>query len=204
MRHLGPDPWKGGAITDVDGRYRLGGLAAGSYHVQVYGVGRPAATSVPATVEPAKETNLDLVVPKARCLEFELAGEVPANCLGTITWYERHVATEPADGVMLEALLPPPPTVPVAGSRTRKLGPIGNGGFQATLLLPTRDRLGSCLAIELGDVADAGTKLDLPDLRQCYADRELRVESTLRVAALPEQLPLRRNMVPRYYDSASA
>jgi dienelactone hydrolase len=46
--------------------------------------------------------------------------------------------------------------------------------------------------------------LDLPDLRQCYGGRDLRVESTLRVAALPEQLPLRRNMVPRYYETASA
>jgi cephalosporin-C deacetylase-like acetyl esterase len=35
--------------------------------------------------------------------------------------------------------------------------------------------------------------LDLPDLRQCFAGRELRIESPLRVAALPERLPLRRN-----------
>jgi cephalosporin-C deacetylase-like acetyl esterase len=36
-------------------------------------------------------------------------------------------------------------------------------------------------------------QLDLPDLRQCFAGRDLRVEAPLRVAALPEQLPLRRN-----------
>jgi hypothetical protein len=36
-------------------------------------------------------------------------------------------------------------------------------------------------------------QLDLPDLRLCYAHRELVVETPLRVAALPEQLPLRRN-----------
>jgi hypothetical protein len=36
-------------------------------------------------------------------------------------------------------------------------------------------------------------QLDLPDLRQCFAGRELRVEAPLRVAALPEQLPLKRN-----------
>ena len=35
--------------------------------------------------------------------------------------------------------------------------------------------------------------LDLPDLRQCFAGRELVVEAPLRVAALPEQLPLKRN-----------
>jgi cephalosporin-C deacetylase-like acetyl esterase len=35
--------------------------------------------------------------------------------------------------------------------------------------------------------------LDLPDLRQCFAGRVLRSEAPLRVAALPEQLPLRRN-----------
>ena len=34
---------------------------------------------------------------------------------------------------------------------------------------------------------------DLPDLRRCYAGRELRIEAPLRVPALPEQLPLRRN-----------
>jgi hypothetical protein len=34
---------------------------------------------------------------------------------------------------------------------------------------------------------------DLPDLRQCYAGRDLRIEAPLRVPALPEQLPLRRN-----------
>jgi hypothetical protein len=35
--------------------------------------------------------------------------------------------------------------------------------------------------------------LDLPDLRECYAGRELVVEAPLRVAVRPEQLPLRRN-----------
>jgi hypothetical protein len=34
-------------------------------------------------------------------------------------------------------------------------------------------------------------QLDLPDLRQCYAGRELVVEAPLRVAAAPEQLPLK-------------
>jgi hypothetical protein len=34
--------------------------------------------------------------------------------------------------------------------------------------------------------------LDLPDLRRCYEGRELLVEAPLRVAARPEQLPLRR------------
>jgi cephalosporin-C deacetylase-like acetyl esterase len=34
---------------------------------------------------------------------------------------------------------------------------------------------------------------DLPDLRQCYAGRDLRIDAPLRVPALPEQLPLRRN-----------
>ena len=37
--------------------------------------------------------------------------------------------------------------------------------------------------------------VDLPGLRQCYAGRELVIESTLRVAALPAQLPLKRNAV---------
>ena len=32
--------------------------------------------------------------------------------------------------------------------------------------------------------------LDLPDLRQCFAGRELVVDAPLRVEALPEQLPL--------------
>lgn len=36
-------------------------------------------------------------------------------------------------------------------------------------------------------------QLDLPDLRLCYADREMTIASPLRVAALPEQLPLKRN-----------
>ena len=35
-------------------------------------------------------------------------------------------------------------------------------------------------------------QLDLPDLRRCYEGRELLVEAPLRVAARPEQLPLRR------------
>ena len=35
--------------------------------------------------------------------------------------------------------------------------------------------------------------LDLPDLRQCFAGRELVLDSPLPVAALPEQLPLSRN-----------
>ena len=39
---------------------------------------------------------------------------------------------------------------------------------------------------------------DLPDLKQCYAGRDLIVESPLRVAALPEQLPLKRNAVPSF------
>jgi cephalosporin-C deacetylase-like acetyl esterase len=37
---------------------------------------------------------------------------------------------------------------------------------------------------------------DLPDLRQCYAGRSLTLETPLRVQALPEQLPLKRNAVP--------
>jgi hypothetical protein len=36
-------------------------------------------------------------------------------------------------------------------------------------------------------------QLDLPDLRRCYEGRELVVEAPLRVAALREQLPLKRN-----------
>ena len=39
--------------------------------------------------------------------------------------------------------------------------------------------------------------LDLPDLTQCFAGRELVVDTPLRVAALPEQLPLKRNAEPR-------
>ena len=41
--------------------------------------------------------------------------------------------------------------------------------------------------------------LDLPDLRQCFAGRELLVDAPLRVAALPEQLPLwdYRSRTPR-------
>ncbi|HEX2185551.1 MAG TPA: acetylxylan esterase, partial [Chloroflexota bacterium] len=35
--------------------------------------------------------------------------------------------------------------------------------------------------------------VDLPDLRQCFAGRDLRLEAPLRVAALPEALPLKRN-----------
>lgn len=42
-------------------------------------------------------------------------------------------------------------------------------------------------------------EVDLPDLRQCYAGRDLHIDSYLRVAALPEQLPLKRNAVARYY-----
>jgi hypothetical protein len=34
--------------------------------------------------------------------------------------------------------------------------------------------------------------LDLPDLRQCFAGRDLRIESPLRVAVPPDRLPLRR------------
>lgn len=41
-------------------------------------------------------------------------------------------------------------------------------------------------------------ELDLPDLRQCFEGRELRIESYLRVPALPAQLPLKRNAVPNY------
>jgi cephalosporin-C deacetylase-like acetyl esterase len=38
-------------------------------------------------------------------------------------------------------------------------------------------------------------QVDLPDLRQCYEGRALTVGSVLRVAALPAQLPLKRNAV---------
>lgn len=162
----GPDPWKSGVITDANGRYRVGGLAEGLYDVQVYGVGRPAAESAQVTLAHNREETLDLEVQKARFLDFELVGDVPANCLGQVSCSGGVQSFAMGSGVMLNAYLPMPPLVPVSGARTQRLGPVGNGEFRANLLLPSRDRVGSCMTIELGAIDGPGTKLVLPDLRQ--------------------------------------
>ncbi|HEX5054500.1 MAG TPA: carboxypeptidase-like regulatory domain-containing protein [Planctomycetota bacterium] len=194
----GPDPWKVGAITDANGLYRVGGLAPGNYDLQVYGVGRPASRSVQVTLDHDKPGTMDLEVPKARFLAVELVGDIPANCLGTITWGGGY-SSGAGDGVMLQAMLPSPPTVPVAGPRMHKLGPVGNGQFRAKLLLPTRDRLGSCLTIDLGEIADAGTRLELPDLRQVVHTGRVHLPSDVppeRVAVVAQRIAGRRRNDP--------
>jgi hypothetical protein len=158
----GPDPWKVGAISGADGSFRLGGLSPGSYDVQVYGQDRPASRSTNVTVGTGEPTPVRLEVPKRRFLEFEVSGDVPPGCLATITWIGGSI---PDGGNMLQANLPQPPIVPVAGPRAHKLGPVGNGQFRAQLQVPTRDRVGSAVTIELGDV-DQHATLQLPDLRQ--------------------------------------
>lgn len=161
-----PDPWNGGVVTDADGRYRLGGLAPGLYDVQVYGRDRQASRNKRVTVT-GPESTLDLEVPKPRYLEFELVGDVPTGCLGTIEWRGAFTSTLDRDsGSMLEAPLPPPPSVPLCGPRVHKLGPVSNQQFRASLCLPTRDRLGSGTTIDLGEVTRTGQRIELPDLRQ--------------------------------------
>lgn len=159
-----PDPWTYGAVTDAEGRYRLGGLAPGRYDVQVYGRGRQASRSVRTAVDGAGAT-LDLEMPKPRHLAFELVGDVPATCLGTITW-TGGFSSGLDSGSMLEAILPPPPTVSLQGPRTHTFGPVGNANYRASLWLPNRDRLGSGATIDLGEVREGGQRIELPDLRQ--------------------------------------
>ena len=162
----GADPWQAGVITDANGRYRIGGLPAGRYDVQVYGVGRPASTSVQITLGDDPVGTLDLEVPAARFLEFELVGDLPANSLGQISIGSGAQSIGMNAGVMLNAHLPTPPMVPVSGARTHRLGPVGNGAFRASILLPARGRVGSCQSFALGEIEDAGTRFTVPDLRQ--------------------------------------
>lgn len=162
----GPDPWQSSVITDANGRYRIGGLVEGRYDVQVYGVGRPASTSAQVTLARGAEGTLDLEVPKVRFLDFELVGDIPPNCLGQVSCRGGVQSFGMDSGVMLGDHLPMPPVVPVSGARAHRLGPVGHGEFRASLLLPTRDRVGSCMTIELGKIDGDGTRLVLPDLRQ--------------------------------------
>lgn len=162
----GPDPWKSGVITDANGRYRIGGLVEGRYDVQVYGVGRPATTSMQVNLARGGEGTLDLEVPAARFLDFELVGDIPANCFGQISCRGGVQSFGVDSGMMLGDHLPMPPVVPVSGARAHRLGPVGHGEFRASLLLPARDRVGNCLTIELGKIEGSGTRLVLPDLRQ--------------------------------------
>lgn len=184
-----PDPWRDGAVTDAEGRYRLGGLADGSYDVQVYGRGRQASRSKRVTLDGA-ETTLDLEVPKARFLAFELVGDVPEGCLGTIEW-SGGFSSSLDGGSMLEAVLPPPPILSLQGPRTHRIGPVGNAHYRATLRLPTRDRLGSGTAIDLGEIDGDGQRIELPDLRQFVHRGRVQLPSDVP----PERIALVANRV---------
>lgn len=159
----GPDPFQFGAITDDDGRYRIPGLAEEAYDVQVYAPHRQASRSSPITVS-APSTAFDLEAPKANYLEFELVGDVPEGCLGSIEWGGlSHYASRIS---MLEAPLPPLAPLPLTGALRLKVGPVAYADHRAILHLPARDRLGSGgQTIDLGLVAGK-RRIQLPDLRQ--------------------------------------
>jgi hypothetical protein len=205
----GPDPWKAGVITDADGRYRIDGLAAGDYDVQVYGVGRQAAESRQVTVSPDQHASLDLAVPKPLFLEFELIGDVPRGCLGSLT-FGSVMHSRPA-GIMMEGPLPALPFVPLGEQRSHRLGPVACGHHRVELRLPTRDRLGSALTIPLGQV-ERGTpaKLELPDLRQVLHTGRVHLPSDVpaeRIAVLAHKMRKargRRAAVRDLLDSFSA
>ena len=161
----GPDPWKTGVITGANGRYRIGGLAAGDYDVQVYDVGRQASESRLVSVSPDQETSLDLAVPEPLFFEFELIGDVPRGCLGSIMFAGVEYVSPVS--IMLEGPLPALPIVPLGAQRSHRLGPAACGQHSVQLRLPTRDRLGAALTIPLGQVERGKlASLELPDLRQ--------------------------------------
>lgn len=166
MVATGPDPWQGGAITDAEGRYRIGGLAAGDYDVQVYGVHRQGAMARRVKVTSERENTLDLVVPKAPRLEFELVGDVPEGCLGHVS-IGGLATIAVGDCSFFEAPRPALPIVPLGEGRVHKLGPLGSGEYHAELHLPARARLGSVLTMPLGGMPPGKlARLELPDLRQ--------------------------------------
>jgi hypothetical protein len=81
----------------------------------------------------------------------------------------------------------------VNGPRKRKLGPVDDRQFRAKLLLPTRDRLGSALTLDLGVVdGDGPTTLRLPDLRCVLHRGRVRLPAGVppeRVAILANRQP---------------
>jgi 5-hydroxyisourate hydrolase-like protein (transthyretin family) len=165
----GPDPWKAGATTDENGRYRIGGLAPGDYFVQVYGVGRQASDSRRVTLAPDAATTLDLAVPNPMYLEFEIVGGLPPSSLAAVVF--GGVTNSGNSGPSIEGPLPELPPLPplarLSEQRAYKLGPVGVGDRSVLLQLPARDRLSSAQTIPLGTVTRGKpARLQLPDLRQ--------------------------------------
>jgi hypothetical protein len=179
----GQGPRQGSVVTDGEGRYRITGLTEGEYGVQVYGRDRPSSDCVKVTLSPAGDQSLDLEMPKARFVDVTLRGDVPAGCLGTISWQSSFASTVGA-GMDFGVALPSPNAVPVSGPRTFRLGPLGNDRLRAVLRLPTRDRVGSGLDIDLGEVKGPTAVLDLPDLRSTICSGRVHLPSGVPAARI--------------------
>jgi hypothetical protein len=152
-----------GVLTGTDGRYRIGGLAAGNYDVRVYAAGRPVPPSRSVVVAKESVNELDLEVPKARFLDVELAGEVPGDCLGEITWTTPDESTGSIRAFFVP--MPAPRNVPLPGPRTRRIGPVGNDALGAWLYVPMRNRVDSVVHF-IGNLAGDSPRLPLPELRR--------------------------------------
>jgi protocatechuate 3,4-dioxygenase beta subunit len=176
----GPDPWRTGATTDAAGRYRIGGLAAGEYAVQVYGAGRHASDSRRVTVAAGADAALDLEMPKPAPIEIELTGDVPERCLGCVVFGSVTTMSTLGGSVDVDGPLPPLPHLPLAVDRVHELGPVGRGEHRLAVRLPSRLRLGSALLLELGSVRRGQrATLRLPDLRQLVHHGRVRLPAAV-------------------------
>jgi protocatechuate 3,4-dioxygenase beta subunit len=153
-----------GPLTDAQGRYRVGGLRPGEYGVQVHAAGRPASAVTLVTVQIGSESTLDLVAPKRRWLEGELVGTLPAGVHCSLS-SGYAMPTSDKRGVYEHLIFASAPTrIDEAGAF--KLGPLGNGNVALQLWVPSRVRIGTGTAVQLGDFnPDRGpTAVKLPEL----------------------------------------
>ena len=174
-----------GPLTDAQGRYRITGLRAGSYTVQAHAAGRPPSRPAKVEVQAGQTASLNLSLPRARWIDLDLQGEVPAAPRFTIDLgSHRQSVTQHREGSFEHHIARErPPLLSKAGFY--RLGPVGYGSFEVILRRPSRVRFGTGPRISLGfsDPAKGRRTVALPNLESSIVHGRI---------VLPREVPAER------------
>jgi len=169
--------------TDANGRFRIGGLRAGEYGVQLYAVDRTSTRPVFVTATTSNPVDVDLQLRAPIVAQFDVNGEVPRGPAPLLSvGMEWHGHSEA--GWFRHTLRQHAPLA-IRGAGRYSIGPLHSDRVSIHLFAPSRTRIGAGCELLARDltVEPKPQPLVLPDLQRA------RIEG--RVAPL-QKIPLDR------------